>query len=222
MTPLALSRLHFPVTTLGPGARVGIWFQGCSIRCAGCVSADTWAEGRGKTTVEEVLATVAKWIPEADGFTLSGGEPFDQPDALEALLRAIRSRSNADILVYSGHAFEVIQPLLARMKGLIDALITDPYDISARQTLALRGSDNQRLHFLSALGRDRFAGYERRRTPSDKRFDLMMDASGEIWLAGIPGRRDFDRLSEVMKSRGHVLVTSQDRSKRARPNVPKP
>ena len=41
MTMLALSRMHFPVTTLGPGNRIGIWVQGCTIRCPGCVSADT-------------------------------------------------------------------------------------------------------------------------------------------------------------------------------------
>ena len=43
---VSISRLHFPVTTLGPGHRIGIWFQGCSIRCEGCLSMDTWAPGR--------------------------------------------------------------------------------------------------------------------------------------------------------------------------------
>ena len=52
---IALSRIHFPVTTLGPGRRIGIWFQGCSIRCPGCISMDTWAQGRGNTTIEEVV-----------------------------------------------------------------------------------------------------------------------------------------------------------------------
>ncbi|MCT5046402.1 radical SAM protein, partial [Pseudomonas aeruginosa] len=27
---------------MGTGRRLGIWFQGCSIRCPGCISADTW------------------------------------------------------------------------------------------------------------------------------------------------------------------------------------
>ena len=30
--------IHFPVETLGPGRRVGVWLQGCSIRCVGCIS----------------------------------------------------------------------------------------------------------------------------------------------------------------------------------------
>ena len=37
-----------------------------------------------------------------------------------------------------------------------DALITYPFELAVPQTLALRGSDNQWLWFLTALGRKRF------------------------------------------------------------------
>ena len=48
------------------------------------------------------------WLEEADGITISGGEPFDQPEALIHLLAQIRSKTSIDILVYSGHPFEKI------------------------------------------------------------------------------------------------------------------
>ena len=86
MTELALSRIHFPVTMLGPGMRIGIWFQGCSIRCSGCISLDTWASERGITSVEAVFQTMQPFLPHADGLTVSGGEPFDQPLALVRFL----------------------------------------------------------------------------------------------------------------------------------------
>ena len=95
---IALSRIHFPVTTLGPGRRIGIWFQGCSIHCPGCISMDTWAPSRGITTIDEVVSAIAQWIPTADGITISGGEPFDQPIALLELLRGLRSLTEADVL----------------------------------------------------------------------------------------------------------------------------
>src|SRR4051812_39296619 len=123
-TPLAISRLHFPVRTLGPGLRVGIWFQGCSIRCPGCVSMDTWDSRRGGTTVEAVLDAVTPWLPAADGITVSGGEPFDQPEALRVLLSALRERHCGDCLVYSGYPIEELK--LDSFVGLIDALIADP------------------------------------------------------------------------------------------------
>ena len=40
---LVVNRVHFPVTALGPGRRLGVWVQGCSIGCAGCLAHDTWA-----------------------------------------------------------------------------------------------------------------------------------------------------------------------------------
>jgi anaerobic ribonucleoside-triphosphate reductase activating protein len=142
-TPIDLSRLHFPVTALGPGRRIGIWFQGCSIRCPGCISADTWAFRTAAATVADVLASAQTWLPAANGITISGGEPFDHIGALEALLRDLRSRGAADILVFSGYSLEALGGHLSRMGGLIDAIVTDPFERESPQTLRLRGSDER-------------------------------------------------------------------------------
>ncbi|KQQ36537.1 radical SAM protein [Rhizobium sp. Leaf306] len=216
MSTISLSRIHFPVTTLGPGNRIGIWMQGCSIRCPGCISADTWAAGRGQTTIEQVLLAMADWFPQADGVTISGGEPFDQPNALNELLRGIRTYTKADILVFSGYPFESISQPLEGMTGLIDALISDPYEVEAPQTKALRGSDNQRLHLFTLLGQNRLSSYERPIGSEDRRFDLMMGETGEVWMAGIPARDDFERLATVLNEQHHQVLTTQDRSIRGR------
>jgi anaerobic ribonucleoside-triphosphate reductase activating protein len=211
MSSIAISRIHFPVTNLGPGRRVGIWFQGCSIRCPGCISVDTWAEGPGKTSVSEVLQAIAPWIPLADGFTISGGEPFDQPRALAELLTGIRSHSRTDILVFTGHPLEAVGQQLSSMNGLIDALVADPFDLTASQTLALRGSDNQRLLLLTPLGREHFTGYDRPADVRDRSVDVMFDENGEVWLAGIPARDDFRRLQLMLQSSGARVSISEDR-----------
>lgn len=212
MSGIAISRIHFPVTTLGPGERIGIWFQGCSIRCPACISADTWVRDKGQTTVDEVVATIAQWLPLSDGITVSGGEPFDQPEALKSLLAALRLKTQGDVLVYSGHSYERIEPFLNDMHGLVDAVITDPYLVDAPQTKALRGSDNQRLVLLTPLGKARFSSYERPATPQDRRFDLMVDDDGQVWMAGIPGRDDFNRLKSALAIKHHSIITTQDRS----------
>jgi len=210
MITLNLSRIHFPVTTLGPGRRIGIWFQGCSIRCPGCVSADTWGTGKSGVSIDEIMKAISHWLPEANGITISGGEPFDQPEALIELLIQIRSKTNIDILVYSGHPFEKIVPVLNKCQGFIDALISDPYEENTSQTLALRGSDNQRLHCLTPLGEARFRQFDRVLKDSDKTFDIMFDEEGSIWLAGIPKRNDMRRLKTILEKEGHFAITTQD------------
>lgn len=209
---LALSRIHYPVRSLGPGARVGIWLQGCSIRCRGCISSDTWAHDRGITTVEEVITLTRTWLEQADGVTISGGEPFEQTDALRDLLAGIRQVHDGDILVYSGFSAESLTPKLEAFRGLIDALIADPFDRDAPQSLALRGSDNQRLLTFTPLGEARYRSFDRALSPSDRQIDIMFDdVTGQVWLAGIPGRGDLGRLAALLAVNGHDVATTEDK-----------
>jgi anaerobic ribonucleoside-triphosphate reductase activating protein len=172
---------------------------------------DTWAANTDRTTVDEVIRAVANWTSSADGITVSGGEPFDQPNALIELLRRFRETSDADILVYTGHPIEKLSDYVERARGLIDALITDPFERSKLQTLALRGSDNQRLHLLTDLGRQRFASYERPADSSDRAVDVMFDEDGSVWFAGIPARNDLRRLQQMLEATGATVTTSEDR-----------
>jgi anaerobic ribonucleoside-triphosphate reductase activating protein len=95
--------------------------------------------------------------------------------------------------------------------GLIDALVTGPFDLNQSQTLALRGSDNQELHFLTAMGHARFAPFERPVTEADRILDVMFDDRGDVWFAGIPGRDDFRRFQEMLERAGARLSTSEDK-----------
>jgi anaerobic ribonucleoside-triphosphate reductase activating protein len=211
---IALSRLHFPVTALGPGRRIGIWFQGCSIRCPGCISADTWAFADPGTTVAELIDALAPWLKEADGITVTGGEPFDQVDGLCALLLAIRQKTDGDILVYSGYDFAVIESEVAEMEGLIDVLISGPYRAEAGQSMALRGSDNQVLHLLTPRGCNVF-GETDDEAPSH-RLDMMISADGGVYFAGIPAQGDFQALKAMLEQAGNEFVTTEDRRRPCR------
>ncbi|MEV7139458.1 4Fe-4S cluster-binding domain-containing protein [Streptomyces tauricus] len=87
--PVRVADGCFPVETLGPGRRLGVWFQGCALACPGCMSRHTWdAAGGRATTVGELLKSwEAALALGAAGLTVSGGEPLAQPAALAALLR---------------------------------------------------------------------------------------------------------------------------------------
>jgi anaerobic ribonucleoside-triphosphate reductase activating protein len=201
---LKINRFHYPVTTLGPGNRIGIWFQGCAIHCQGCISPDTWSSETGEIELSVLMSRVLGNSPGAEGITISGGEPFDQPLGLKALLDELRrSMPDTNILVFTGYQFDVAARISPESMKLIDALVSGPFEQSTPQTLPLRGSDNQQLHFLSENGAELFSRYK---VPSsEKALDIMFDEDGTVWLAGIPRRGDMDKLAGLLHASGMTL-----------------
>lgn len=206
---IAINKAHFPVTVLGPGRRIGLWLQGCSIRCPGCVSQDTWAPDPGR---EMTVGRLLGWCRETsqnqlDGITISGGEPFDQPQALAALLDALDQwRRSAgldfDILCYSGYPLARLEKKHARLLARLDALIPEPYVDTLPLTHLWRGSANQSLVTLSARGAARYAPYlEAPAEAFGKRLQIQVDGD-RLWSIGIPVRGDMAALERLAEERG--------------------
>ena len=154
-----IARLLYPIEVLGPGKRIGIWVCGCPHHCDGCANPELWefSEDR-KITVKALLELVAQ-VAESnhvDGFTITGGEPFYQPEELEILLKGLRKWSQ-DILVFSGYYKEEIEKFstLANIAVLVDG----PYIKERNYGLTLRGSDNQRIHILNEQYKDIYNDY---------------------------------------------------------------
>ena len=206
---IALSRMHFPVTTLGPGKRIGIWFQGCSIHCAGCVSKDTWIPDINMIDITEVEKVLLEWIPYAEGFTISGGEPFDQFEQLAYILRFIKMHSSHSTLVYTGYHHQDIQIQLSSVSPLIDALISEPFDFTQPQTKALLGSDNQILHRLTSLGESIFPPLFEF-TPPQRHLDAMLVDDGAS-LVGVGEQELMHILSNELAANGYDISHTQTR-----------
>lgn len=208
MTTLLINKAHYPVTVLGPGRRIGIWTQGCRVRCAGCVSQDTWEiEGAGEVEIDRLVVWCESKTEEGvGGISITGGEPFDQPEALGALLGRLiawRDKSGAqfDILVYSGYPLEKLQSDHAAILTKIDLLIPEPFITGQPQTHVWRGSANQPLVPLTDLGRERYTQYMEMPSEKLKSMQLMFEA-GKIWYIGIPGRGDMESLERLCKLSG--------------------
>lgn len=191
---IGISRLHFPVTTLGPGKRIGIWFQGCSIHCEGCISIDTWNFNSNQISLNDVNILLDTWLPKCDGITISGGEPFDQEEALFELLKFLKSFKKS-ILVYSGYPFEKLKYKKEVLDEWIDVLISEPFDHQQTQTKALLGSDNQQMHLLTALGKKEFSMYLEK--SPEKKLDIQFD-DNTVWMTGIP-ENGMKEISETAK-----------------------
>ena len=206
---IAINKAHFPVTVLGPGRRIGIWLQGCRIHCPGCVSQDTWAADPGR---EMTVARLVTWCKETsrnelDGITISGGEPFDQPKALGALLDALHRWRDAaglrlDILCYSGYPLTTLEKRHPRLLEKLDALIPEPYVDTLPLSHLWRGSQNQPLIALSSLGTERYAPYlDAAAEAFGKRIQIQLDGR-RLWSIGIPARGDMAALQNLAEERG--------------------
>lgn len=208
---VGISRVHFPITALGPGRRIGIWFQGCSIRCPGCMSRDTWATARRKTTVSQLLQRIEPWLPDADGITISGGEPFEQPVALLELLEGLRSLVDTNVLVYSGFPFEQLDEQHASIIAQIDLLICEPFDVAQAVNAPLYGSANQRVTGLTERGEELWRQAKADWRDLRGRVDFVQEADGSIWIAGVLGPGDLERLGNRLRGAGVLALTSAGR-----------
>lgn len=133
----------------GPGFRFTVFTQGCSHHCPGCHNPQTHDPSGGtEHTVEELLERMRS-NPLTDGLTLSGGEPFEQPEDCLLLARGAHE-SGLNVWSYTGYLFEFLRDQgTEAQKALlqeVDVLVDGPFLLEQR-TLSLpwRGSRNQRV-----------------------------------------------------------------------------
>ncbi|HTE50001.1 MAG TPA: 4Fe-4S single cluster domain-containing protein [Kofleriaceae bacterium] len=184
MTPV-LVHLHatMPRTRAnGPGSRFAIWFQGCSLGCPGCFNPATHpAEPGQRVTVDDLLARIEAEADAIEGVTVSGGEPFEQPDALLALVSALRRRApRLSILVFSGFTRAEIdrRPHGPAILAAIDVLVDGRFVERRLLGRGLRGSDNQRIHLLG----DRYTIDQIEATPVG---EIVIGPDGSASVTGV-------------------------------------
>lgn len=132
----------------GPGIRYTVFTQGCPHRCPGCHNPEThdFAGGREVDTgkiLEQIYDN-----PLLDGVTLSGGDPFCQPEACAEIARGAHA-AGLNVWCYTGYTWEELisgrqewMELLRETDVLVDGrFILEKRSLECR----FRGSTNQRL-----------------------------------------------------------------------------
>ena len=150
---------------------------------------DTWdPEAGNEVEVSSLVQFAVNSIQQfdLDGITISGGEPFQQPEALYAFSEGIRAECpGTDLLVYSGYTARRLQLSYSHILRLLDAVISEPFVASNPTNLKWRGSANQRLLLLSLAAQERYSGAD---DPSDDAVvQIGVDSAG-LWVLGIPRR----------------------------------
>jgi anaerobic ribonucleoside-triphosphate reductase activating protein len=171
----------------GPGIRAVVWVQGCPFRCEGCFN-ERFQPFSPATyvTVSDLAGTILS-LPDIDGVTFSGGEPFAQAGPLAALGNTLRA-AGLSIVTYTGYTGDQLaggdDSAWPALLAVTDLLITGPYIAALAQPDPLKGSANQQVIPLGT----RLASPARSRTTSmsscSTEFTIAPD--GTITTTGFP------------------------------------
>lgn len=128
----------------GPGSRDVVWFKGCKIRCKGCINPHLWSfDKENEMTLEELLDNI-----ESNEVTLLGGEPLDQENLFELILKL--KLKNIGIILFTGYSYKELKDHQLSTAKLCDVVISEPFDLDKKDDrLYLRGSSNQIITFNS-------------------------------------------------------------------------
>lgn len=184
-------------TVLGPGIRSVIWVQGCPFHCPGCIAPE-WIENKPAKIINiDIMAQKILANEQVTGLTVSGGEPMIQAAALSQLIKLMRRKKDLDVICYTGFKYEDLAkkkspPDIQEFLSQIDLLIDGPYVAKLNDNVGMRGSSNQRFHFLT----DKIRYEEFEATPRKIEFFITEES---LMLVGIPDQSSlkvFDSLME--------------------------
>jgi anaerobic ribonucleoside-triphosphate reductase activating protein len=141
----------------GPGTRMVIWVQGCQFRCQGCQNPDYLEFKPDKIVTVDEVWRLFNQISGLDGISFSGGEPFAQAVALADLAQRVQAIGKT-VVCWTGYRLADLET--GKVKGAkdllayTDLLIDGWFQPEQAGNFVLRGSGNQKLHFLSGRIKD--------------------------------------------------------------------
>ena len=152
---MRIAKIIVNTTVEGPGKRVAIWTQGCSIKCKGCINKELQDATKGSEMhVEEIVAEVKK--SGLNSVTILGGEPLDQPFSIMNLVHRLKLWiPGMTIMLFTGFETAKAKELLGSIVWpAVDIIITGPYDASKPDKRKWIGSTNQEIHCNTKEARD--------------------------------------------------------------------
>ena len=171
---------------LGPGLRAALWVQGCPFRCPECVAPD-WIPLRPARPMSpgEAAGELLR-EPGVSGLTFSGGEPMLQAAGLAEVARLARRERNLTLICFTGFVLEHLRERppgagVAELLAQVDVLIDGTYVAARNDNRGLRGSANQRIHFLTDRLRDEDYDFDGRPRQAE-----VHVADGSALLVGVP------------------------------------
>ncbi len=155
------------------------------------------------------------WVASCNGIegvTLSGGEPLEQnTEELYNFLRLVHQDTrDLGVILFTGYRLEELEQTGKNIIiQYIDVLVDGPYEEGKNDGFDLRGSSNQKIHFLTSRYesmRDAFFGNSGR----NLEFDIGMD--NDVVINGIPKRGFMEEFARKIREQGYN-ISFEDRRK---------
>lgn len=181
---MQIDRIYYPVKTLGYGKRIGIWTIGCKRKCRNCSNPELWEENPDKDIpVKTITDIILKYKDNIDGITITGGEPFLQPEELFSLIEKTREMGIEDILIYTGFSFEELteNPVTKKITEISGVIVDGEYIDELNNNIGIKGSLNQRVIVINKSLSERYKDFAVARRQSE-----IINNGGKIMSIGIP------------------------------------
>ncbi len=200
---IRIARFSTRCAVLGPGQRGAVWFQGCERKCPGCTAPETWSKDGGTQIEIERLAHIFASLPNLEGLTLSGGEPFLQAEgAVRLIEQCRRRRPDFSFFAFTGFTLEELlkeeNPDRLRLLANLDVLVDGPYRETEHLNLLWRGSKNQNVWFLTKRYE---AAWKPRINETCVSMEMEMNEES-IHFMGIPPKNFRNKLNTITQELG--------------------
>jgi anaerobic ribonucleoside-triphosphate reductase activating protein len=188
---------------LGPGLRSVVWVQGCPFRCAGCIAPEWIPDRPARGVRPDDLAAELLADPDVTGLTFSGGEPMAQASVLADVIRHGRRMREMTLICFTGFRLAELRtrppgPGVEALLAQTDVLIDGRYVAARNDGRGLRGSDNQRIHFLS----DRLTAARAELAGGPRRAEIRLRGNSAM-LVGVPSRAVMEMFRELAPGSGN-------------------
>lgn len=173
----------------GPGKRLLLFCQGCSLRCSGCVNQHLWDFGLGDNITEQEILELCKNI---EGITLHGGEPLDQAEGILNIVELLK-KNNKTIVLFTGYTYKELNKIQKMVWKNSDIIVSGRYEQDKRNIyLQFRGSSNQKVY----IHKGKYENYKIKDGKTTAIFRLNLD--GRISIRGFKDD-NLDTLIKIIK-----------------------
>lgn len=143
--------------------------------------------------MDEIEARILE-VPDIEGVTFLGGEPFEQAEALAELGRRVQG-AGLSVMTFTGYVLEAIRESSRQgwhdLLDVTDLLLDGPYVRDLTDTSRpWVGSSNQRFHFLTP----RYRHLEQELSNIPNRLEIRLQPDGRILVNGLASTQTLNEM----------------------------